>query len=231
MSEEKTFLEQLVETKGENFKDPEVIAKSKLEADNHIQSLERQIEELKEDLNNKTSASDVLEAINKKAEEIKNFSFEPPKDTEQQSTPLSSEDLTSLVTSILDKRSVETKSEENKRQAHKLLTETYGDNAGEAVKEAMSKLGVSDEDLVGLAAKSPTAFASLVKSTVEVKKETNTFTPTEVNTATPAFDGKTTRDYDYYKKLRRENPDLYYSAKIQRQMDQDALSLGDKFFN
>ena len=39
----------------------------------------------------------------------------------------------------------------------------------------------------------------------------------------------TERDFSYYQKLRRENRNLYYSAKTQQQMFQDKGRLGEKF--
>jgi hypothetical protein len=45
-----SYLQKLVETKGENWKDPEVLAKGKLEADGYIKNLEAQLEEMREDL-------------------------------------------------------------------------------------------------------------------------------------------------------------------------------------
>jgi hypothetical protein len=39
----------------------------------------------------------------------------------------------------------------------------------------------------------------------------------------------TERNFDYYQKLRRENRNLYYSAKTQQQMFEDKSRLGEKF--
>ncbi len=41
-----SFVAKLVEAKGENWKDPEVLAKGKLEADNYISELERQLNQM-----------------------------------------------------------------------------------------------------------------------------------------------------------------------------------------
>ena len=39
----------------------------------------------------------------------------------------------------------------------------------------------------------------------------------------------TERDWSYYQKLRRENKNTYYTPKIQRQLMEDKVRLGDKF--
>ena len=45
-----SYLQKLVEAKGENWKDPEVLAKGKLEADGYIKTLEEQLAQMREDL-------------------------------------------------------------------------------------------------------------------------------------------------------------------------------------
>ena len=58
---QESFLDKLVQAKGENWKDPEVLAKGKLEADNYIQQLEEQNRQLREDLGKNDYAAQVLE--------------------------------------------------------------------------------------------------------------------------------------------------------------------------
>jgi hypothetical protein len=56
-----SFVAKLVETRGENWSDPEMIAKGKIEADNHIAELERQIAEMREDLSKQDYSKSLLE--------------------------------------------------------------------------------------------------------------------------------------------------------------------------
>ena len=50
-----------------------------------------------------------------------------------------------------------------------------------------------------------------------------------VRTEGVSMQPSTERNFDYYQKLRRENRNLYYSAKMQQQMFEDKSRLGDKF--
>jgi hypothetical protein len=59
-----SYLQKLVETRGDNWKDPEVLAKGKLEADEHIKNLETQLTQMREDLS--TEARTIL--VNKSQE-------------------------------------------------------------------------------------------------------------------------------------------------------------------
>jgi hypothetical protein len=47
---QESYLQKLVETRGDNWKDPEVLAKGKLEADAYIKNLEDQLAQMREDL-------------------------------------------------------------------------------------------------------------------------------------------------------------------------------------
>ena len=46
---QESYLQKIVETRGENWKDPEVLAKGKLEADAYIKNLEAQLANMRED--------------------------------------------------------------------------------------------------------------------------------------------------------------------------------------
>ena len=47
--QQESFLDKLVQAKGENWKNPEVLAKGKLEADGYIKNLEDQLSQMRED--------------------------------------------------------------------------------------------------------------------------------------------------------------------------------------
>ena len=50
-----------------------------------------------------------------------------------------------------------------------------------------------------------------------------------INTEGVNMQSSTERNWAYYQKLRRENRNLYYTPKIQRQLMEDKGRLGDKF--
>ncbi len=71
-----SFLGKLVETKGEQWSDPEVLAKGKLEADTYISNLESQLKELKEDLGKQDYAKSLLEQLQNRATDTTNVNTE-----------------------------------------------------------------------------------------------------------------------------------------------------------
>mgnify|MGYP006347921195 CR=1 FL=1 len=54
------WLAKIVEVKGEAFKDPQVLAKSKLESDNYIKQLESQLTDLRTELNKEDTTKKLL---------------------------------------------------------------------------------------------------------------------------------------------------------------------------
>ena len=64
---QESYLQKLVEAKGENWKDPEVLAKGKLEADGYIKTLEEQLAQMREDLKKQEYQAQVLEQLQNKA--------------------------------------------------------------------------------------------------------------------------------------------------------------------
>ena len=62
-----SYLQKPVETRGDNWKDPEVLAKGKLEADEHIKNLETQLTQMREDLSKQDYAAQLLQQLEDKA--------------------------------------------------------------------------------------------------------------------------------------------------------------------
>ena len=61
--QESSYLQKIVEAKGDNWKDPEVLAKGKLEADGYIKNLEDQLSQMREDLKKQEYKTEVLEPV------------------------------------------------------------------------------------------------------------------------------------------------------------------------
>ncbi len=231
---QESYVQKLVEARGEKWQDPEVIAKGKFEADNHIQELERQLEELRGDLSKNEYAKQLLETLQGKAEaptSSKSADAQQEKDqgsAAEQDTTGEAGDLESLVEETLRKREQKQTAQQNLSQVNDTLTEAYGTEASKVVKERAQELGMSLDRLQEIAAESPSAFLRLVGESPAVEK--NPTTSSSVNT-TAAFNRSGERNWNYYQDLRRSNPKQYYSPKIQNQLAQDRVNLGDRFYS
>lgn len=228
-----SFVAKLVEAKGENWKDPEVLAKGKLESDRYISELEAQLNQLREDLKKEDYAEKILQEIRNKATESNTVNQSLPNNdtvgTAQDDTPqssLSEEDLKSLVEKTLTEREMQSTVAQNLKVVDEELVKQYGTEAQKTIAKKSEELGISMERMKEIASESPTAFFALIG---EGKKNFNPMVNSSVRTEGVNLQPSTERDWNYYQKLRRENRDLYYTPKVQQQLMQDKLRLGEKF--
>lgn len=229
---QESYLQKLVEAKGENWKDPEVLAKGKLEADGYIKTLEEQLAQMREDLKKQEYQAQVLEQLQNKAADTTAAKTGVPNDngsaeTQNTTAGLSEEDLKSLVEKTLTQREQEASVKQNLAQVDKALEETFGTEALAVVQKKAQELGMSIERMKDIAAESPNAFFALIGE--KPKQPLNPMIQGSVRTEGVNMQASAERDWSYYQKLRRENKNLYYTPKIQQQLMEDRMRLGDKF--
>ena len=229
---QESYLQKLVEAKGDNWKDPEVLAKGKLEADGYIKTLEEQLAQMREDLKKQEYQAQVIEQLQNKAADSTAAKNGVPNDNgsaEAQNTTgnLSEEDLKSLVEKTLTQREKETSVKQNLTQVDKALDDMFGTEALSVVQKKAQELGMSIERMQDIAAESPNAFFALIGE--KPKQPMNPMIQGSVRTEGVNMQASAERDWSYYQKLRRENKNLYYTPKIQQQLMEDKMRLGDKF--
>lgn len=225
-----SFLEVLVKAKGDKFKDPEVLAKSKLEADRYIESLKAKEAELAARL----KAQEELEKEKSYLEGLKKDIMEkaagvlPPKQkdpTEQtEHTTLKPEDIESLLEKTLQKKTMEDRAKTNLTMVEQRLEEEFGTEAAKIVEDKARQLGVDKKRLSEIAAESPEAFFKLVE--VSAPKAG---TPIQSTVNTLGMKGQV-RDFRYYEALRKSNPKLANDPKYYADMERDLMSLGQERF-
>lgn len=231
---QESYLQKIVETRGENWKDPEVLAKGKLEADAYIKNLEDQLASMREDLSKQDYAAQLLQQLETKASAPTN---ENPLESNNNNNggtntegntnlAVSEDDLKSLVEKTLTEREKQATVQENIRQVDVTLEEIYGTEARNVLINKSQELGISMERMQELASESPSALFALLG------EKQQTFKPITQGSVRTESVGTTTggeRDFNYYQKLRRENRNLYYTPKVQQQMMEDRQRLGNRF--
>lgn len=228
-----SFVEKLAQAKGDNWRDPEVLAKGKLEADGYIKTLEEQLAEMREELKKKEYTDSVMSQAESKAPELAAGNSQMANngsDTEGGNTnqALSEEDLKSLVEKTLSQRDQEAMLKRNLAVVDEELTKTFGTDAANVVAGKAKELGMSMERLKEIAQESPNAFFALIG---EKPRHINPLVNGSVRTEGVNMSGSNERNFQYYQKVRRENRTLYFSPKFQQQMMADADKLGEKFYS
>ena len=232
--QQESYLAKLVAVKGDNWKDPEVLAKGKLEADGYIKTLEEQLAAMREDLGKQEYSKQLLDQLQNKATAPTNVNAVVPNNKDNGSTntdgntqpQVSEESLKSLVEQTLTKRDQDNTVKQNLAIVDGELEKSYGTEAVSVIQKKASELGMTVQRMQDIAAESPTAFFALLG---EQKKSFSPMVQGSVRTEGVNMQASTERDWNYYQNLRRENKSAYYSPKVQQQLMNDRQRLGSKF--
>jgi hypothetical protein len=207
-------------------KSPEELAKGKAHADMFIDFLKEQNKNLKEELDKRVNAEDLLKELKEtRTKEDTKVSEEPT------GSGLKPEDIESLVQKSLKNASEKEIATRNVSLVDAKVRETYGDKAEEFIKSKAKELGLGLQYLGDVAARSPVAFFNLVGLD---KGNTTPFEPTKstVNTeAAFSSSNNTPGTNKHYTELRKKDPRKFYSPQVQKQMFEDRKRLGEKFYN
>lgn len=227
------YLEVLVGD-GKKFKSVEELARGKAEADAFIAKLIKEQEELRKDLNSRTTLEEFMTKMNTNGNN-QNSQTTVTTQNEGSNGNGSNIDLEALKKQVLEdlKRDQQVnKREQNIATAATKLQELVGTQANALVQARAKELGVSIDFLKNAAAESPDAFVALVAANAPKKNDPG-FTPpgSKVNTSAGLGDSSVDRTDSYYRKLKQQNPRAYWDPKTQVAMHRDALRLGEKFFD
>lgn len=230
-SQDQSYLDQVVQTKGTNWSNPEVLAKGKLEADTYIQSLEGQLAEMREDMSKQDYAAQLLQELKGEATDTGTVIpalSENTASTEILATPAGQgeDDLKSLVEKALSDRDNKVAIENNQKIVEEELVKKFGTEAQAEVSKRAKELGMSLTRMQEIASESPNAFLSLMG---QPAKDLGPMTNSSVRTESVTQQVSSDRNWNYYQNLRKENRNLYYSPKVQQQIVDDKLRLGEKF--
>ena len=191
---------------------------------------------MREDLSKQDYAKDLLEQLQNKAADpttakpvMPNNNNDIGGTSEGNTNPsLSEEDLKSLVEQTLTAREKDSVVKQNLSFVDAELEKSFGTNAKATVQNKAKELGISIERMQEIAAESPNAFFSLIG---EPKKSFNPMVQGSVRTEGVNMQTSTERNWSYYQNLRKSDRHTYYSPKIQQQLMEDKMRMGDKFGN
>lgn len=212
------WVQNVVQSKGEQWADPQVLAKGYAHAQKRIQELEAKAEQYAE----QDYAKNLLEQLQKQQapEAATQAAPEAPIAETVDQTNLRPEDIESLLNKTLLEREAIAK-------VDKTLRDRFGDAANTVVHQKAKELGLSIDRMQELSKEAPDAFLAMIGG--PVKTENNNVPSPSVNTQSSNFNKGTQRNWAYYNKLRKENPNMYNTPQVQQQMFQDRVALGAAF--
>lgn len=228
-----SYVAKLVEEKGENWKDPETIAKGKLEADRFIEDLKRQNEELRKDLDAQQKIDQLLELVKSQTKSHEEGAGSIPPGTKADDTRPggpSEDDLKALVEKFVAGREASSQREKNLATVDAEMDRKFGDSAGTVLRRKAAELDMTMDEVKELAANKPKAFFRLMElDATEPTRGQRITQGTALKSEASQFNRGQVRDWNYYQDLRRKNKTQYFSQETQKQMMRDRAALGDKF--
>jgi hypothetical protein len=222
----KDYLPDLV-GEGKKYADASALARSRLEADNHINRIEKENAGIRAELQKRLTMEEMLTKLQSQTQApVARQDNQEPKSDGVQTQPPTAEDLQKLVQAELSKARQVDQATNNLQFAKAKLREAFGENFKEVLDNKVKELGVTPEYLNRLAMEQPNVLLKLVG---EPQKPQNTQVPTGrtidaskqvLNTQTPAdgFKGQ-----KYYTQLLKNDPAKFWNAKTQLEMHDMAI--------
>ena len=226
---------------GKKYKDQNALAFSRLKADEHIARLEREQNELRQELDKRLALEQLIEKIESKANQT------PPKQVDEQGmapqtvshnqndsnnkgeNAMSKQDIATMVQEMLSQETSKITQEQNVSKVQEELKKVWGNSYSSTLTKKQEELGLSKEFLSSVAAKSPEAFLKLVGARDKPSNSIDVAPPRSSVGSSNHQNVGNEKNYAYYRKMQKENPRLYYSPKVQLEMHNDALRLGENF--
>lgn len=209
------------------FKTVDDLARGKAESDRYIQELTSKLDELRTELNTKTSMQEMLDQLK---------ASNKPQDPDPSGTPVApvQTDTSSLeeqLETLLAQREAKKVVETNMDRVKRVLNENFNDQATVAINNKAKQLGLSVKRLQEIAADAPQAFFNLMGIQEDSQHQPSgvAVPRSSVNsTGTPAHSA--VRNAAYYEKMKRENPKAYFDPKTTVQQIKDRTALGAKYY-
>lgn len=209
------------------YKDPDALAKAYANIERHARTLEAENAKARAEL-------DTLQATNHSAPSEPPRQ-EPPKTGDNRepapsSPPRNEDDFRSQIKEEIRALNEQERGVNNIETTARKMIEVYGNEsaANEAIRKRAKELDVSVDWLRDSAARSPSAFYASMGIPSNGGTDRSTPAPNnEVNFRGGSSDRK---NFEYFDRIRKDDPKLYFSAATQREMMNQAREMGADFY-
>lgn len=215
IDESKDYVTELVGD-GKKFKDVAALARGKAEADLYIKQLTERLDEARKELGSRTSLEDFLKEMKSLREPA------PPQNVQEPIKPdggtVDDSTLEEKILRILEQKSQKEVGESNLDRVKRVLNDQLGSEARAVINKKSTELGMSVQELESLAAKSPSAFFTLVGVAEQRQPSMTPVAPRgSVNSlGNPQVAG--VKNKAYFDKLKQTNPSAYWDKNTTAEM-------------
>lgn len=230
MTDQNKFIQDQGEHDSQSFQQADTDVAGQENPDTH--SIEYQVQVMQKRLNDKDEFINKLQTENQqtremyasleermqnlsKIEEVLNNRFEQ-QDVSNQDTNLDEDALVGKVIETFKSKEAEQRMQDNYNTVLERMRNEIGEEHIESkVSEAAQANGLSVDDMVSLAKKSPSAFYRMVGLEQGAQQKPNAPAPMRGTQTAPQETSQ--KDFAYYARMMRENPQEYWKPEVQRE--------------
>ena len=227
-----SLLEDLV-GEGKKYATPEELAKSRLEADKHIEQIQSENKRMREELaelEKKANSSKTIEDV------LKALQTRDSSSTTDNQTGENGVDIASTVKELFDKERGEQTAAQNRAEVNSKVLEYFkGDTAKakEHMQRALKEAGLNGQTFAQLTNQSPAAALRILNINSSNQSRSNVSMTDRADVNTSYTGGEAVRNMEYYNRLKKEMgvAKFYSDIKLQQQLFKDAEQLGQSFYS
>jgi hypothetical protein len=216
---------------GKKYKSPEELAKGYQNADQYINQMQTENEQLRGELDKRLNAEDMVDRIKREHEELQ-ASMKAQENTTPQ---LDEKALSDLISQTLDQKNTQKVAQDNIQAVDSKMKELFGtDKASEIVQTKSKELNLSVEYLAEVAAKSPDGFYSLLgigRDKTITPSITASTTNTEAVAKVNSIGAVEADTWNSFESLRRSDPKKYYTPTVQNKLFKARQDKGQAFYS
>lgn len=213
---------------GKKFKSVDDLARGKAEADAYIERLKTEKAEADRKASEASNAAAELAALREEIAAMKQA--RPSGEQPVQPSQPEVKDLDALIEQSITRAEQRRTQKQNIDEANRVVTEHFsGDSkkAGEEVAKRAREMGLTIDDLKGLAARSPTAFKALIvgEAPAQPPVNANLLRSTVAPSAAPLnVSGPKPGTKEFYNEMLRKEPQRYMTREVQERILKDTLA-------
>ena len=211
--------------------DVDALLKAKAHADKHIAKVEAEHAETKADRDRRLTYEDMISKINANRDSTSRTPPQEETEREVDPTQVIPEDLISKkVDEMLTKKQQEARRVDNVAYAAQELTKVWGEDYTDKLLNRAKELNLSQDFLRDLARENPQGFLKIVVPSAPKAVERSFTPPQSSQRAYTQSEDTGVRNWAYYQKIKKSDPERYKSGEIAVEMDRQAQKLGDAFY-
>jgi hypothetical protein len=217
---------------GKKYKDTNELFAAFVEKDTLLSQTLAEKTKLETDLRAGKTLSEMLEDLTKRPANRNEEPMEPthrelgPKGDE----PKDSVDIAAEVRKAIEAETTRSRREANVERAKQKLKELYGADYKKTLEDVATSLGLPTKFLDDMAATSPDGFVQTIVAQRKPDPNHVVAPPANQNAATQAQPSSVRKNHAYYRELRKKEPNLYMTRRIQTEMHNEAMKQGDAFY-